>query len=140
MATYNITGVVLHGFPRGTDTFSYHLSGFAADASDDTVAAAAGKAVSLDTSAAGTVKLAADGDIIFGRVYVAENRAATGGGKVASVARQFKEKLPAAVGHTIALGDSVVGAGGGLVKKAAPNSNRTIVIEVGTDYAVVEQL
>lgn len=136
---YNITGVVLEGFPRGTETFTYHLSGFPANASDEQVAAAAGKVVSLDTTAAGTVKLAGDGDAIFGRVYVAENRAAIGGGKVASVTRTFKEKVPAAVGHGIAVGDSVVGAGNGLVKKAA-GANRTIVIQTGTDFVVVESL
>lgn len=138
-STYNITGVVLSGFPRGTETFTYHLSGFAADASDETVAAAAGKAVSLDTTAAGTVKLAGDGDTIFGRVFVAENRAAIGGGKVASVTRTFKDKLPAAAGHGIVVGDSVVGAGNGLVKKAG-TANRTIVIETGADFVTVEHL
>lgn len=137
MATYNITGVVLSGFPRGTETFTYHLSGnFANEAA---VAGSAGKAVSLDTGAAGTVKLAGDGDLIFGRIYVAEDRVAIGGGRVASVTRTFKEKLPAAVGHGIVVGDSVVGAGNGLVKKAGA-ANRTIVIETGADFVTVEHL
>lgn len=138
---YNITGVVSEGFPIGIFSFTYHLNGFAATATDLEVAATAGKAVSLDTSAAASVKLAADGETIFGRVYIAENRASSGGGKVATVARKFKERLPAAVGHGIAIGDRVVGAGAGLVKKdAAGGVANPIVIEVGTDYVVAEKL
>jgi len=136
---YNITGVVSDGFPFGIFTFTYHLSGTFAD--DTAVAATAGKAVSLDTSAAATVKLAADGDVIFGRVYVAENRNSIGGGKVASIARKFKEKLPAATGHGIVVGDRVIGAGAGLVKKdTAAGVANPIVVEVGTDYVVAEKL
>lgn len=141
MAQYNILGVVSYGFPIGLFTFTYHLTGLASDASDATVAAAAGKAVALDTTAAASVKLAGDGDVIFGRVYQAENRALLNGGKVASVARKFKEKLPAAAGHGIVIGDRVVGAGGGLVKKdAAAGASNPIVIEVGTDFVVAEKL
>jgi len=136
---YNITGVVSEGLPLGIFTFTYHLSGTFAD--DAAVAATAGKAVSLDTSAAATVKLAADGDVIFGRVYVAENRSAIGGGKVASVARKFKERLPAATGHGIVVGDRVIGAGAGLVKKdTAAAASNPIVVEVGTDYVIAEKL
>jgi hypothetical protein len=138
---YNQTGVVADGFPIGLFTFTYHLSGFPSTATDADLGAAAGKAVSLDTAAAATVKLATDGDAIFGRIYVAENRAAIGGGKVASVARKFKERLPAAAGHGIVVGDRVIGAGAGLVKKdAAAAASNPIVIEVGTDYVVAEKL
>lgn len=138
---YNQTGVVSHGFPIGIFTFSYHLTGLPSDATDAVVAATAGKAVSFDTAADNAVKLAADGDEIVGRIYVAENRAAIGGGKVASVARKFKEKLPAAVGHGITRGQRIVGAGNGLVKAAASgNATGPIVIEVGTDYVVAEKL
>ena len=138
---YNITGVVSEGFPIGIFSFTYHLTGFAANVTDDVVAAAAGKAVALDITAAASVKLAGDGDVIFGRVYVAENRASSGGGKVATVARKFKERLPAAVGHGINIGDRIVGAGAGLVKKdAAAGVGNPIVIETGTDYVVAEKL
>jgi hypothetical protein len=139
---YNPAGLVSHGFPFGIFTFTYALSGVAA--TDEAVAAAAGKAVSLDTTAPNTVKLAADGDAIFGRVYVAENRAVLGI-RTASVARKFKEKLPAAPGHGITVGQRIVGAGGGLVKLATANAGAgvpsdPIVIETGTDYVVAEYL
>jgi len=136
---YNPAGVVSYGFPIDVTIFTYLISGLADDAA---VAAAAGKAVSLDTSAANTVKLAADGDVIFGRVFLAENRSGGGVGiKTAAVQRLFKEKLPAASGHGIVVGDRVIGAGGGLVKKdtTATRAN-PIVVETGTDYVVVEKL
>lgn len=135
---YTPTGIVSYGFPIGIFTFTYALSGNFAD--DVAVANTAGKAVALDTSAASTVKLAGDGDAIFGRVYVAENRQVLGI-KVASVARKFKEKLPAAAGHGILVGDRVVGAGNGLVKKdAAAGVANPIVVEIGTDFVVAEKL
>lgn len=145
MAAYNPAGLVSHGFPFGIFTFTYALSGVAA--TDAAVAAAAGKAVSLDTTAPNTVKLAGDGDAIFGRVYVAENRDVLGI-RVASVARKFKEKLTPSAAYlaaTPAVGDRIVGAGGGLVKKATANAGAgvpsdPIVIEVGTDFVVAEYL
>jgi len=60
--------IVNEGFPFGLFTFTYAVSTAMAD--DTAAAAMSGKVVSLDTTAAGTVKLAADGDAIFGRVYV----------------------------------------------------------------------
>ncbi len=136
---YNPAGVISYGFPIDVTIFTYLISGLADDAA---VAAAAGKAVTQDLTAANTVKLAGDGDIIFGRVFLAENR--TGGGigiKTAAIQRLFKEKLPAAVGHGIVVGDRVLGAGAGLVKKdAAATRANPVVVETGTDYVVVEKL
>lgn len=132
---YNGAGVVSFGFPIDDFTFTYLISGLADEAA---VAAAPGKAVTFDVTAANTVKLAGDGDVIHGRVRTAENRSVLGI-KTAAIARKFKEKLPAASGHGIVVGDTVVGAGGGLVKKnggATPTNSR--VIEVGTDFVVVE--
>jgi hypothetical protein len=140
---YTGSGVVSSGFPQTADpfTFTYYLTGAFAD--EAAVRAAEGKAVSLDTAAASSVKLAADAEPIFGRIYVAEDRKVLGF-KTASVQRRFKEKLPATVGHGIAVGDSVVGAGNGLVRLAAAGAETTsagnIVVETGTDYVVVEQL
>jgi hypothetical protein len=141
---YTPNGVQMEGFPFGIFTFTYLLTGVAA--TDDAVAATAGKAVSLDTAAAGSVKLAADGEEIFGRVYVAENRAVSGV-RVASIARKFKERLPATAGHAIAVGNRVVGAGAGLVRKVATGvpaevtaGAGNVVVETGTDYVIVEKL
>lgn len=140
---YTGTGVVSFGFPIDAFTFTYYISGLADDAA---TAAAVGKAVSIDTTAANTVKLAANAEAIFGRVFQAENRAVLGV-KTAAIQRKFKEKLPAANGHGIVVGESVVGAGGGLVRKVAVGvpaevtaGQRNIVVEVGTDFVVVEQL
>lgn len=141
MATPN--QIVTSGFPFGIFTFTYALSGAFAD--EAAVLATAGKVVSLDTAAAGTVKLAGDGDAIFGRVYVAEKRAVLGL-TVASIARKFKEAVPTAAGYTTpAIGDRVIGGGNGTVKKATANSGAgvptdPVVIETGTGFVVVEYL
>lgn len=132
---YTGSGVVTSGFPLDDFTFTYLISGLADAAA---VNAAPGKVVAIDTGAAATVKLAGDGDEIFGRVRTAEDRDVLGI-KTAAIARKFKERVPAATGHGIVVGDSVVGAGNGLVKKAA-EANGTVVIETGTDYVVVEKL
>ena len=134
---YTPAGIVSFGFPLDDFTFTYLISGLA----DETaVAAAAGRAVAQDTTADNTVKLAADGDAIFGRVFLAENRTVLGI-KTAAVQRRFKEKLPAAVGHGIARGDRVIGAGSGLVKKnTAATPTGPVVVEVGTDFVVAELL
>lgn len=141
---YTATGVVSSGFPIDAFTFTYYLSGVAAD--DTAVAAAVGKAVMQDTAAANTVKLTTDGAAIFGRVFQAENRAILGV-RTAAIQRKFKERLPATAGHGIVVSDSVVGAAGGLVRKVASGvpaevtaGQRNIVVEVGTDFVVVEQL
>jgi len=135
--------IVNEGFPFGLFTFTYAVSTAMAD--DTAAAAMSGKVVSLDTTAAGTVKLAADGDAIFGRVYVAEKRT-TLGMNVASVARKFKERVPTAAGYAApAVGDRVIGGGNGTVKKATANAGAgvpsdPVVIEVGTGYVIVEFL
>lgn len=141
---YNASGVVSSGFPLDDFTFTYYLTGVAA--TDAAAADAAGKAVSIDTGAASSTKLAADGEAVFGRVFLAENRSDLGF-LTAAVQRKFKEKLPAAVGHGIVVGGSVVGAGNGLVRAVATGTPaevtagaRNIVVEVGTDFVVVEQL
>ena len=135
--------IVTHGFPFGIFTFTYLLTGVAA--TDDAVAATVGKVVAQDTTSAGAVKLAGDGDAIFGRVYQAENRAVLNM-RVASVARKFKEKVPTAAGYANpAVGDRVIGGGNGTVKKATANAGAgvpsdPVVIEVGTGFVVVEYL
>lgn len=78
------------------------------------VAADVGKAVALDTAAANTVKLAGDGDQIFGRLETFEDRT-TEGLKTGSVARQGSLVLPT-VSSVPALGVYVIGGGSGQVK------------------------
>lgn len=105
-----------------------------------------GKAVSLDTSAANTVKLAGDGDVIIGRLETVENRTVEGT-LVGAVALRFAELLPIKSGETVAVGDTVVGAGNGEVKAlksgepaaSAPNYAMNFVAEViGTNAVVVK--
>lgn len=137
--TYTPNAVVLEGFPFGTFTFSYLLSGVTA--TDDDAYATVGKAVAQDTAAAGTMKLAGDGDAIVGRVYQAENRVLDGL-VVGSIARKFKERLPAASGHGISVGDRIVGAGAGLVKAAVDNTDHTqpLVVATGDEFVIAEYL
>ncbi|MGN6820260.1 MAG: hypothetical protein ACTHJR_16475 [Sphingomonas sp.] len=132
---YNPASVVSFGFPIDAFTFTYLISG-TVDASADV-----GKAVALDTTAANTVKLTGDNDVIFGRLVSIENRDSLGF-KTGAVQRRFKEKLPAAVGHGIAVGNVVSGsATAGVVKLATSQTTlHNQVIETGTDYVVVEKL
>lgn len=98
-------------------------------------AADAGKAVSLDTTAANTVKLAADDDQIIGRLVVVEDRGVEGVlvGTV-SLRGGFKFETSGAVN----VGDTVIGAGSGLVKAAAsPNHSDNFVAEITGSYAIV---
>jgi hypothetical protein len=131
---YTPGDIVSWGFSFEDFKFTYKISGTVT--ADDV-----GKAVALDTAAANTVKLAGDNDIIFGRLEAYEDRAVLGI-KVGTISRKFKDKLPAASGHTIAVGQSVTGsATAGVVKAATTQDikdNR--VVETGTDYVVVEKL
>lgn len=102
-----------------------------------------GKAVTLDTAAANTVKLAGDGDVILGRLEVFENRVQEGI-KVGTVNLKGGMKLPVKENETVAIGNAVIGAGGGEVRAAvtvgesadAPVTDN-IVVEVGSDFCVV---
>lgn len=77
-----------------------------------------GKAVSVDTSANNTVKLAGDGDEIIGRLETVELRTQEGL-NVGTVALRFAQLLPIKSGETINVGDGLVGAGSGEVKAQA---------------------
>lgn len=95
-----------------------------------------GRAVSLD-AAANTVKLAADGDTIIGRLETIEDRKVEGS-LVGAVALKFANLLPIKAGQVVAVGDTVVGAGSGEVKKAATADHATnFVAEVIGSNAVV---
>lgn len=93
-----------------------------------------GKAVSLDTTAANTVKLAGSGDVIVGRLEVFEP-----GRNTCTVQLHFTEWLPVKSGETVAIGDTVVGAGAGEVKTLASGGSPSInfVVELKTGFAAV---
>lgn len=128
---YNPNSVVNYTFTFDEFTFTYKLAA-------GTTAADVGKAVELDATAAGTVKLATNDAEIFGRLETFEDRG--NGLLVGAVSRKFRAKLPAAAGHGIVVGNSVRGAGAGLVEVHLTHSilNNT-VIEVGDDFVIVEK-
>ena len=129
----SLNQVVSYGFAFEDAVFTYLISGAV-------TAADVGKAVSLDTAAANTVKLAADDENIFGRLETFEDRTVLGI-KVGAVSRQFKNKLPKTAA-AITVGQSVTGsATPGSVKAAtAQDTRRNIVVEVGADFVVVEKI
>lgn len=129
----SLNQVVSYGFAFEDAQFTYLISGTVTDAD-------VGKALAQDTTAANTVKLAGLEDVVFGRLEAYEDRAVLGI-KVATVSRQFKAKLPKAA-NVITVGQSVAGSAvAGVVKAAAAqDTNRNIVVEVGTDFVVVEKI
>lgn len=87
-------------------------------------AADVGKAVEIDTSGEQKVKLATDGGIIIGRLEVVEDRKQEGI-LVGTVSLKGFNYFPRVAGGGSAdLGDTIVGAGNGLVKAAAANNPR----------------
>lgn len=132
---YNPASVVSEYFPLDDFMFTYNISGVVTQAD-------LGKAVTQDTTAPNTMRLAADGEAIQGRLFSLELRTASGL-QVGTVERKFKARVPKTA-PAIALGNEVVGSATlGAVKATAAQptehlkSNR--VIEVGADYVVVEK-
>lgn len=120
-------GVTLRGFHNEAYKFTFNLAA-------GITAADRGKLVSLDTSAANTVKLAVDGERILGVLDTVEIRVVEGL-RVGTVG--MKDSVAVPTTGVVAVGDSISGsATPGVAKKAAaPNS--TIVVEVLTGEAVV---
>lgn len=105
-----------------------------------------GKAVALDTATAKKVKLAGNGDLVFGRLESVENRVQEGI-LVGAVAVQFIQKLPIKSGlsshDVVVVGSTVVGAGSGEVKAKndgsapTPDHSDNIVLAVTATHATV---
>lgn len=95
-----------------------------------------GKALSWDGTTANQLKLAADGDTIVARLVFVEadsfSSVATGFG---TVDFKFIDELPKS--GSIAVGDSVQGAGSGAVKTLTTDVSLNIVVEVRTSTVVV---
>jgi hypothetical protein len=125
------SGVSLRGLTHEKFHYAFNLT------SGITVADI-GKAVSLDTTAANTVKLAADDDVILGQLIVVEDRSIEGL-LVGTVALRGGFKLPIATGQTVVVGDTAIGAGAGEIKAAAAaNHVDNMVVEIlADDHAVV---
>lgn len=132
-------GVTLRGYVFPTWNLTFNLK--AGITTSDI-----GKAVALDSSAANTVKLAGDGDVVIGRLESVENRLQAGI-LVGAVALKFSDRLPVKAGlagaEVVAVGSSVVGAGSGEVKArtvtsvATPDYNDNMVVALETGYAIV---
>lgn len=106
-------------FPVSLNNFHFEDWNFTCTLAAGITSADVGKAVALDTTA-NTVKLAADDDVILGRLEQVEDRVQEGQ-LVGTVAFKFGGKLPIADGETINVGDTLIGAGGGEVK-ASPTT------------------
>jgi hypothetical protein len=125
----SISTVFLDGTTHPDFQYTYKISGTVTEADE-------GKAVTLDSTAANTVKLAGADDVVIGRLFRYENRVAEGV-KLATVETKGGMRLPKLASTVVAVGDSVVGEAAGLVKAAAsPNWASNFVVEVGTDYVV----
>lgn len=104
-----------------------------------------GKAVTQDKTAANTFKLAADGDLIYGRLEVLEDRA-NEGTKVGNVKLHLMGvKLPIKSGETVGIGAFVVGAGGGEVKAVVADAttirpSNLYTVQVADGFATVYAL
>jgi hypothetical protein len=84
-------------------------------------AADIGKAVSVNTAAANTMKIAAADDRIIGRLETLEIRPASQGGTVGAVSFRFIQKFPVQAADTLAIGDTAVAGTAGTIKKAPAN-------------------
>lgn len=102
---------------------------------DDITEEHVGLAVMQDTTAANTVKLAEDGAAILGRLENVEDRTAEGikVGAVKLIGGMAFKKSSAAV----AVGDKLVGAGEGLIKKDAAAASDLAAWEVNGDEVIV---
>ena len=120
-------GISLAGLFHEDWQYPFYVSGAVTQAD-------VGKAVTLDTTAQNTVKLAGDGDPILGRLETFEDRTVEGV-KVGTVSIQGGMKFPKTAA-AIAVGNSIVGGGGGLVKADVSANGHNVVVEVGADYVV----
>lgn len=140
-------GVTLLGTSGTDNDYTFLISG-------SVTSADVGKAVTQDTSAANTVKLAGDQDPIIGQLRVVEVRS-NEGITVATVTMEGFVRLPVVSGQTVNVGDFVVGgttAGsvytrapsvdtsgtGSPVIQAARLDPTNRVWEVQTGYVIVE--
>lgn len=115
MAVFH-TQVALHGYTFEDSQLTTKL---AAGITKDSV----GLAVTQDTSADNTVKLAGDGDEILGVLYTFEDRVIEGQ-KVGTIKFRFADKLKVKAGlagaQVVARGSKLCGAGSGEVRAIDP--------------------
>lgn len=94
-----------------------------------------GKAVTIDATAAYMVKLAGDGDVVLGKLAVYENRV-NEGIKVGTVSVDGGFELPRANANVVInVGQTVQGAGNGLVKAINANATQSRLLVVDNTKA-----
>ena len=121
-------GVTLRGQTQPESRYTFVL-----DAA--IVAADIGKAVSIKAGSANTVKLAAAGELVVGRLYSFEDRTVEGI-KVGTV--ETRGGFVMTTTGVVAVGNSVVGdAIAGTVKAGADSRNRIVEILTGTTAVVL---
>lgn len=104
-----------------------------------------GKALTLDTSAANKYKLAGNGDLIYGRLEIVENR--VNEGTLIGTAKLYLMgvKLPIKAAETVSVGSFIIGAGAGEVKAIVADAStirpsNLYVVEVANGFAVAYTL
>lgn len=134
MAAAFFNSVSLDGYHFEDSIFTYNLTG-TVDVTDRRLV---GAPVSIDTTARNSVKIAGDGDEIYGRIESVEKRDF---GTVAGVALRWSGRFEKDANVTINVGQTVIGAGGRKVKAANAYSRaQNTVVEVGTDYVVTQRV
>lgn len=132
MASQIGQGVTLLGLEVSSDAVTVNLASGITEKDE-------GKALAVDASAPNTMKLAEDGDAIRGYLDKVEIREAEGV-VVGTVYTRGWFKFPLKASDAAAIGDSIVGAGSGEVKKAMADAaavvNETYIVEKGSDYVV----
>ena len=126
------TNVSLRGFHFEDFSLTVKLSGVVSEAD-------IGKAVTIDTTADTTFKLAGDGDVIYGRLSTYENRV-NEGKVVGAVEFVFSNIMEIKSGSTVTVGQTPVGAGAGLIKAAAQVDPRCFISKVDGNFAVVTKI
>lgn len=132
---FNPNQVVLDGFTQHDFAFTMFLAAGSGLSDDDLL----GRAVSLDTSATATVKVAAADEAIYGRIFQVEDRSQEGVVTV-TVETRFRKRLKKQAGTAFVIGDTAIGEGAGLVKPAlSADPAKNVVLAVESDYVIVEQ-
>lgn len=126
-------GVSLRGIPVEAFDFTWNLN-------SAVVAADVGKPMSVDTAAANTAKIAADGDAVMGSLASYENRVQEGI-KVGTISHKTGVKYTY-TGTAPTVGGQIQGAGSGNVKTLTGSNARFphIVVSVNTTDTTVEVL
>ena len=130
MSTPFHTTVSLYGFNFDDSMFTFNLAA-------GITAADVGKPMELDTSAANKVKIATDAKAIMGKLESFENRNGT---LLGTVSMRFTAQWPVKAADALAIGDQLVGAGSGEVRKrvsAEPICMDIVVVNVSGGIATV---